>query len=416
MRMWLCMSASAGLLWACSASDDGGSVSGGQGDTDGGLGALDAGGGLTCAGASCGPGERCSAAMTCIADGSCAVDADCSDGKVCGKASKLCLPSGTCSVDGDCASGQACADAGGCVIGEGCGKSELSGVRPSPNVMILLDRSGSMDGDAGGDTRWNVAKKAIQTVTSRFDAEIRFGLATYSACLSGGCSAGAIVVPIGEANAGMVQGFLANKIDEGSDDGTAMSGGNVRYLCDSGDPETSTGKSLLALVGEPSLQDSGRENVVLLITDGEESGDCIDNDQDGQAGAAALLAQGLSVPTYVVGLGVNADSVNAIAVAGGTTMLLPANDEAQLTAALDQIASDVVSCDLVLDKQPEDPSQIFVFFNDEPTQIPRDDADGWVYDEANKTVRFQGASCDALKARTVSDVDVVFGCAAPAVQ
>src|SRR4051812_4345179 len=55
----------------------------------------------------------------------------------------------------------------------GCGSSEFSITELPPNVMILLDRSGSMDGDAGDDTRWNVAKKAIETLTSTFDDRIR---------------------------------------------------------------------------------------------------------------------------------------------------------------------------------------------------------------------------------------------------
>jgi hypothetical protein len=281
--------------------------------------------------------------------------------------------------------------------------------------MILLDRSGSMDDEAGNDTRWNVAKRAIDTVTSRFDNEIRFGLTTYSSCVDDGCSAGSIVVPIAERNAGAIQAFLSNKVDRGSDDGNAMSGGDVAYLCDSGNPETSTGTSLFALLGEETLQDPGRDNAVLLITDGEESGECIDDDRDAKASATALAGQAVGVRTYVVGLGVNADSLDAVARAGGTERLLSAEDEAQLAKALANVAQQAISCNFVLDREPADPSQIYVFFNDEPLQIPRDAPDGYRYDAASKTVIFQGASCAALRELRVTDVDVVFGCPAPVV-
>ena len=299
------------------------------------------------------------------------------------------------------------------MVGGGCGQSVFSTTKLQPNVMILLDRSCSMNNDdAGGDTRWNVAKAAISTVTTSFDSEIRFGLATYSSCLDGGCSAGSVVTPIAENNAGAVNGFLADKLDEGSSDGQGSSGNGVRYLCDSGDPETSTGKSLLALVGEASLQEAQRENAVLLVTDGEESGSCQDQG-DAVAGATALFGQTTPVKTYVVGLNFNSGVLNQVAQAGGTDMFIPATNQSELTSALADIAAEVVSCDFSLDMPPEDLSQLFVFFNDDPAGIPQDADNGWSYDETTGVLSFNGTACDQLKAGTVADIDVVFGCAQP---
>ena len=81
-------------------------------------------------------------------------------------------------------------------------------------------------------------------------------------------------MPIADKNAGAINGFLSTAIDQGSSNGQGTSGGKIKYLCDSGDPETSTGKSLAALVGESTLQDPTRNNVVILLTDGSESGEC----------------------------------------------------------------------------------------------------------------------------------------------
>jgi hypothetical protein len=405
-------------LAACSDSPQ--ARSAGVGDAgDGGASAQDASAdaGPMCGATRCQGDAYCGAAGYCVGSGKCGDAQDCQQGERCASASKTCQPLGACELDDDCGAGQECNAAKQCVIGGGCGQNELSGQRVAPNLMILLDRSGSMDDDADGDTRWNVAKKAIAAVTGRFGDEIRFGLATYSSCQPGGCSAGSIVVPIAGDDAGRIDAFLSNKVDQGSQDGAALNDdGDVQYLCDSDEPETSTGKSLFALVNESSLQDPARENAVLLITDGEESDECIDDEHDGKAGAAALLAQAIRVRTYVVGLGVNADSVDEIAVAGGTSQLLPADNEAELTAALARIASQALSCELVLDNQPNNPDEIYVFFNDEPTQIARDDADGWFYEPATRTITFQGASCGALKEQRVSDVDVVFGCPAPVLQ
>src|SRR5262249_35074916 len=152
-----------------------------------------------------------------------------------------------------------------------------------------------------GDSRWNVAKSAIDRLTSEWGNQIRIGLATYSSCLSGGCSVGSIVTPIADGTASAIKAFLDGTVDKGSSDGKKLDGnGKLEYLCDSHDPETSTGKSLSALVGERSLLEAGHTNAVILLTDGAESDECA-KDCDGPCGAKRLLAQSPPVKTYVIG-------------------------------------------------------------------------------------------------------------------
>jgi hypothetical protein len=424
MRFWLSL-ASVSVLLHCSPSADRDSTvaNGGSGGSagvagvggSGGVGGFSGTSGMTCAvDADCADVEFCSATGHCVPDGQCGGDADCTAPARCGPASHGCLAPGACSLDGDCAAGQICnPGTGQCEIGGGCGQSEFQITQLAPNVMILLDRSGSMDDDAGGDTRWNVAKNAIATVTTTYDAKIRFGLSTYSSCLPGGCSAGSIIVPIADANAAAINGFLANTVDEGSSDGQGQaSGGKIQYLCDSGDPETSTGKALVALVGEASLLDPLRTNAIILLTDGAESSECTAG-CDGACGAQQLLLQTPSVKTYVIGLGVNPASVDQIAAAGGTVQSIPASNQAELSSAFDQIAAAVASCDYVLDTAPPNATDIFVYFNDDPTAVPRDDTNGWSYDPVTKKLTFNGSSCDQVKSGTVTDIDVVFGCPGP---
>jgi hypothetical protein len=408
-------------LASCSSDDGGGIAEGGKGGVGngggGGFGGSGAGTGKACSsGGDCGAGQFCSAAKLCIPTGSCAADGDCTAPETCGKGSFECLAPGACQADGDCAGGQVCKqDTKQCEIGSGCGKKEFTFTELAPNVMILLDRSGSMDGSAGSDTRWNVAKKAIEQVTTKFDSKIRFGLATYSSCLSGGCSAGSIVVPIADKNASGINGFLATTIDQGSSNGKGTSGGKIQYLCDSGNPETSTGKSLAALVGESSLQDSLRTNAVILLTDGGESGEC-KGSCDGPCGAGKLLGQSPSVKTYVIGLGVNPSAIDAIAAQGGTTKSVPAANQTELDAAFNKIADAVASCDYVLDNAPADANGIYVYFNDDPTGVPKDGSNGWSYDPVTKKLTFHGSACTALKGGTVKDIDIVYGCPGPVIE
>ncbi len=410
-----CASALAAILLAAACSPGSvGPVRDGGAEAD--AAAVDAGPSTRCDDdGDCAGGLFCSGAGVCIPVGSCRGSADCAVGETCGAASRECLASGTCAAVGDCPEGRSCAlETGTCEIGGGCGGSEFATTRLPPNVLIVLDRSGSMDNDVGGRTRWDVAKDAIRTVTTTFDADIRFGLATYSSCLPGGCSAGSVVVPIADANATAINDFLAPLRGEGSSNGSAP-----RYLCDSGDPETSTGRTLFAFVGEPTLQDPARSNAVLLVTDGAESGSCtMGGAQDGPAGAGALYDQAVPVRTYVVGFSsdVDAGELNAVATAGGTTSYYAAGDAAALTGALDAIAADVRTCDFLLGEAPADLEQLYVYFNDDPAGIDNDPANGWTYDAATMTLTFHGTSCDQILAGTVDDIDVVFGCMGPVLE
>jgi Mg-chelatase subunit ChlD len=44
----------------------------------------------------------------------------------------------------------------------------------TPNLLIVLDRSGSMSG-----SKWSTATQAINTITSNYDGKLRFGLITF---------------------------------------------------------------------------------------------------------------------------------------------------------------------------------------------------------------------------------------------
>ena len=365
-----------------------------------------------------GPGTDASASATIDSSGGehCSADGDCPDGQHCAAMSGVCLPPDGCLLPGDCDGGYTCED-GTCTIG-GCGGFQFMLEVVPPNVMILLDRSGSMDGDVpnSNQNRWEVAVQVIETVTDAFNDQIRFGLATYSSCLAGGCSAGAIVVPLLPMNANNIQTFLATTKGAGSNDGMQVDGdGLVRYLCDSGNPETSTGVSLAALVGEPTLLDADRQNAVLLITDGGESSECTDV-VDGPGGAAMLFAQDPSVLTFAVGMGdAQSPQLDAIAQAGGTAVSYLALDPMALEMALESVLQTIASCTFTLDQVPADATQIYVFFDKMEPGIPNDPVDGWTYDPVTNSVTFHGMSCDDIKSGAVVDVDIVYGCNMPPV-
>jgi von Willebrand factor type A domain-containing protein len=337
----------------------------------------------------CMAGEFCSGAERCIAIGSCADAADCLGGDDCSPGG-LCLPEGECQRDADCHAGTVCQE-GACVPGGDCGQSEYGSDTP-PNLLILLDRSGSMNDPIDGTPKWDIAVDAVTSTIGGWDGAIRFGLALFSNCEAGGdCAPGALTIPCADGT---------------SDDIVSALGTAPR--CSS----TPIGASLDAMVGQETIQDAARRNAILLVTDGMDS--C---GGDPPAGAAALLAQATSVATYVVGFGaeVDAGQLTATAASGGTGDYYQADDAGGLGAALAAIAGRLVGCVYPLSGVPEDPALLYVFFNNEPDRIPNDETNGWRYDAATHSVVFSGDVCDEIQAGDVRDIDIVYGCPEPVI-
>jgi hypothetical protein len=67
----------------------------------------------------------------------------------------------------------------GNVGGGTCNPPPVTASRVIPNIMFLVDRSGSMNADFGGDKRWDVAHDAIMSVINQTQSVVRYGLATY---------------------------------------------------------------------------------------------------------------------------------------------------------------------------------------------------------------------------------------------
>ncbi|MBK7584392.1 MAG: VWA domain-containing protein [Myxococcales bacterium] len=305
-----------------------------------------------------------------------------------------CIADGTCSVDADCAAGLACdTTLGKCTPGGGCGAKPFQITALKPNVLIALDRSGSMGKSVpgAGKSRWQVAQAALDKLFASYKDTIGFGLVMFSACNGPGCAPGKISNPIGSYTTDIQKSILASQ------------------LCNSGKAETVIGGTLNGLIGEVSLQVADRPNVIVLMTDGA------DNCGGGGAKAAAqLLAQAVPVKTYVVGFSgdVNAGELTAIAKAAGTAPYFQADTGTQLDTALSQIANNVATCTFKLDQVPPSGS-LWVFFDKDPTGIAKDPNNGFDYDAASNTLTFNGASCAQIQQGKVTAIDVIYACSKP---
>jgi hypothetical protein len=297
-----------------------------------------------------------------------------------------------------------------------------------PDMMIVLDRSGSMT--EGG--RWTPSVSALKRVTMELQSQIAFGLAMFPApppdpsmviggafaCLTApdpqmcldmielqSCAPGGVITPIAIDNAAAIGMVL---------DQTIPGGG------------TPTPETLQTLVAEFANQSVDPDSIppvkyILLVTDGQPTcpvgmgSDVTPADVDASNAAMdALTAAG--VKTYVIGYDTNtpgnealAQVLDGFAQRGGTgdTMHRPVEDEESLLMVLQSIASELVSCTYVLDNPPSRAD--FVLVKLDGMQINLNDPNGWML-VGDRTVEVQGAACEQLRSTGSHSIEVSVQC------
>ncbi len=192
----------------------------------------------------------------------------------------------------------------------------------APEMLLVIDRSGSMTGLTGTKSKWSLATTAVKNLTSKYASQIRFALMVFPGSTSD-CSAGVVNVTLNLNNHVAISKFLASTYPTG--------------LTPMGDSIKAAHNFLTKLPGKQS------KKYVLMITDGSET--C--------GGKALNWVKALSsagIKTYVVGFGsgVNAIELNNLALQGGTatpgtTKYYKADSSSQLNNALQSIGA-LVSC------------------------------------------------------------------------
>jgi hypothetical protein len=277
-----------------------------------------------------------------------------------------------------------------------CGGMAFALTRVPPNVMLVLDRSGSMGQSIGGGsatTKWTDLKNAVQSLVTNYDAQVRLGDSIFSS--DGNCGAGNIRLTA-PANGSAVMTEL----------NSAGPNGN-----------TPTAATLAKVQQSGMLNDATRDNVVVLATDGLPN--CGDTDVVGKI--TALYNATPSVKTYVIGVGDGTASdptaldswadAGHTAQTGAATKYYQANSPNDLKTAFDTIVGSVVSCKFSLSSAPPDAQQLYVWLNG--VQVPVDAANGYTYDPAGPSVTLNGTTCAQLKANPNDKVQVIYGCPAP---
>lgn len=348
----------------------------------------------------------CEASGVCVTPPpECVADGDCGADQRCGLTGE-CLDPGVCRVRGDCAMAEACR-AEVCVVGSDCGQTELVIDPIPPNLLVLLDISGSMSQGLDGlacfpipglttcpPSKMAIASDALTQMTVSYRDDIYWGLAMFPG--DGNCGAPANVLAPAAGNADTVSSTVAATLPAGS---------------------TPINAAVASVQSSGMLVDPTRKNFMLFVSDGGER--CGGDNANTTQRIGELAAMGIG--TFVVGFGgaVDATVLDGFATAGGvpntvgTTKYFQADSAAQLQDALGSILERVVGCDFALTGPPDDPDAVWAFLDD--VMVARDTDDGWALDTATNTVTFVGESCTQLQ-NGVKDIDIVFGCPEPVLE
>ena len=200
-----------------------------------------------------------------------------------------------------------------CALMVGTANAQVEiGACEEPNVLIVLDRSGSMrEGQ-----KWQQATDAVVQLTRSFEHRIRFGLMVFP--WNGECRVRgdeALRAPVAPLNAQDIQMQLGGASPERRNNtpiGQALREGTNYFI---------------------QLRDQGRRSFVVLITDGQET--C-----NGDPVREAQATFDAGFPVFVIGFGRGVDqrTLDRMADRGGTNAAFQANDGRQLFDVLELIA------------------------------------------------------------------------------
>jgi Mg-chelatase subunit ChlD len=294
---------------------------------------------------------------------------------------------------------------------ETCQAADVAAARVIPNVMLVIDQSGSMTqgfGDAG--TRWDVLRDFLlrpDGLIAMFENQVKFGLAMYTALEEGPRGTAPPPCP-------MVTSVVPRLMNYSDISMAYREAGPLG--------ETPTGDAIDAIVDSlpmAQLDQNEGPTVLILATDGEPDRCEQLNPQQGQAEAIAAVMRAFSmgIRTFIISVGdeVSEQHQQDVANAGlgrpmtDKTQYWQAGDDASLRQALTDIIGAQVSCDVTLQGsvQSGDPCLGTVELNSQ--KLGCKDKDGWELIDP-KHIRLLGKACSDFKTVSNAQVHARFPC------
>ncbi len=342
-------------------------------------------------------------------------------------------------------------------LGDACGQTVIKGSSKEVDILLVIDRSGSMSATPSGfaTDKWTALKNALPAALDPVKGGISFGVEVFpnnlstpipvsctSECWDMPPGESAIEVPVGPGTTTLptIVSKLAAPPSGGTPtraalqaaydyftagSGKALGGDKYVLLATDGGPNGNTTACLQATCtvnmdrnefggGFPNYCDAN------LVADGPKS--CLDGSPT-ETLLKTMAAAGIK--TFVVGIPGTEPYVatlDALAEAGGARAAAASPKYFAVTAAggvdgLKQVFEFIThqlikTCDIQLQSTPPDTNKLNVYIDG--TVVPQAGPDGWELKSSDASslpvVSLKGATCAAIEASGASKVQIVYGC------
>lgn len=299
----------------------------------------------------------------------------------------------------------------------------------TPQLMFVLDRSGSMDFELTSNTtappgepsRWTALRTSLAQAITPFSNQIAMGARFFPsadangfdpvlACMQDPAS-GAITPALGNA------GTILNVFDTTSPVGGTPTAPALQLAAQEISSSRAVARAIVvATDGAPNCNaaldpdtcvcTSSRPDACTQTNDGT---NCLDDTRTIQA--ITGIFDNRKIPVYVIGIGVTggfATTLDAMAVAGGrpragSPKYYAADTPAELTEAFTVVRDSVAKCSYITPSSPDDPNAITVEIAGQLLVRDPNHVDGWDWiDQDFGHLQLFGAACDLATSVNVS--------------
>jgi hypothetical protein len=298
--------------------------------------------------------------------------------------------------------------------GTSCGQTNVSVMPEPPDILIVQDKSLSMNQDASGAncntpgcSKWSQVSAAIDSVVMTTQTSVNWGLVFFgSNNMCGVNTTPNVPITPNTSYTPISQAYATNMPSSYTPTEAALNAA-VAYMQTVTDPNPKF--LLLATDGLPNCGPNARN-----VTDDDSPGTV----------TAVTNAKAAGFPTFVVGIGntMGTSTLNMLAMAGGEPQVGSAdgnsfyevNSTADLEAALTKIVGMVASCTIPLTGVNGTLDKVAVSAQDSSgntVQITQDPANGWSYtDTTMTTIILNGTACTDLQNGSYSNFQFIYTC------